>query len=163
MDPFTILMLIGAGSALIGGIASADAASREGIQNARELERSARQAEAARLDAFQQGQSAVARRQLDVGQTLSAQRVGFAAAGVDASTGTPADVATASERFGELDSLTLKANAYREAFGFAETARSLRMRAAQTRRNTDVNVFNSLAGGVAGAASAALPLAKKGA
>lgn len=163
MDPFTILTLLSAGASLIGGIASADANAREGAANAAELERSAKQADAARLDAFRQGQLAVARRRLDVGRALGSQRVGYAAAGVDSSTGTPADVAMASARFGELDALQLRANAYREAFGFEESARSLRMRAAQTRRNTEANVFNSVLSGVAGAASAALPLAKKGA
>lgn len=163
MDPFTILTLLSAGASLVGGIAAADANAREGAANAAELERSAKQADAARLDAFRQGQLAVARRRIDVGQTLAAQRVGYAAAGVDASTGTPADVAMASERMGELDALQLKANAYREAFGFQESARSLRIRAAQTKRNTEANVFNAVLGGVSGAASAALPLVKKGA
>lgn len=163
MDPFTLLTLLSAGTALVGGALSADATAREGAQNAAEIERSARQAEAARLTSMRQGELAVARRRLEVGQVRSAQAVGYAAAGVDASTGTPADVGAASERLGELDALQLKANAYREAFGFGEQARSLKMKAAQTRRNTDTNIFNALAQGGAGAVSALMPLAKKGA
>jgi hypothetical protein len=162
VDPFTILTLLSAGASLIGGAVSAEATAREGAANAAELERSARQAETARLDAFRQGQLAVGRRRLETGRAMGAQRVAFAASGIDGSTGTAAAVAADSERMGELDALQLKANAYREAYGFGEQARGLRMRADQTRRNASTNVFNAIAGGVGGAVTAALPLAKKG-
>lgn len=163
MDPFTILTLLSAGASLIGGIAAADANAREGEANAAELERSARQAESARLDAFRQGQLAVGRKRLETGRVMGAQAVAFAASGIDGTTGTAAQVAADSERMGELDALQLKANAYREAYGFSEQARGLRLRAAQTRRNTEANVFNAGAGGVGGAVTASMPLVKKGA
>lgn len=153
MDPFTILTLLSVGVGLVGSAVSVDAQAREGEANALELERSARQAEAARLDALRRGQ---------VGEVRGAQSVAFAAGGIDGTTGTALQVADATERVGELDALTIRANAVREAFGHQETARGLAMKARNTRENTQVNIFNTLAGGVAGAARGAAPLFKKG-
>ncbi len=162
MDPFTILTLLSVGIGLVGSAASAEAQGREGAQNAAELERSARQAEAARLDALRRGQVAAARKRMEVGEVRGAQTVAFAAGGIDGTTGTALQVADATERVGELDALTIRANAVREAFGHQETARGLAMKAQNTRENTSVNIFNTLAGGAAGAARGAAPLFKKG-
>jgi hypothetical protein len=145
------MMLISAGVSLIGGAVQAGNASREAQMNAEELDRSARQAEAAQLDAVRRGAIAESRRRLEVGQVRGAQQVAYAASGVDASTGTPAQVGAASDVMGEMDAQTLRLNAIREAFGFAETARSMRIRARQTRDNAGAGVFNAIAGGVGGA------------
>jgi len=162
VDPFTILTLIGAGGSLFGGLLSAEATGREAAMNAAELERSARQAEAARLDALRRGQLAEARRRLEVGQVRGAQTVAYSAGNIDASTGTAAQVGMATDAIGELDAMTLRANAWREAFGFQETARSMRIKASQTRENAATNIFNAVAGGIGGAASAAAPAFRKG-
>lgn len=162
MDPFTILTLLSVGIGLVGSGVSAAAQAREGAQNAAELERSARQAEAARLDALRRGQTAVARKRLETSQVRGAQAVAFASANIDSTTGTAAQVGQATELVGELDALTIGANAAREAFGHQETARGLAMKARNTRANTSVNIFNTLAAGGAGAVQASAPLFKKG-
>lgn len=161
MDPFTLLTLFSAGLSIVGGIAQADSASREASNNAAELERSAKQAERARLDAIRRGSMAESQRRMEVGRTLAAQQVGYTAAGVDASTGTAAAVADASSRLGELDALTIRANAMREAFGHQEMARGLTMRAKNTRDQGSAAVFNSVLGGFSSAAQTASKLRKK--
>lgn len=161
MDPFTILTLLSIGTGLVGSALTADAQAREGQQNAAELERSARQAEAARLDALRRGQVAEARKRMEVGEVRGAQTVAFAASGIDGTTGTAAQVGLATERIGELDALTIRANAVREAFGHKETARGLGMRARQTRANTSTNIFNTLAAGGAAALNQGAGFARK--
>lgn len=163
MDPFTILTLFSAGASLVGGLLQAGAASDESARTQAELERSARQADAARLDSIRRGNLAEAQRRMEVGRIRAAQQVGYAKAGVDASTGTPADVAMATERAGELDALTLRANAMREAFGHQETARALRLKKQQAKAQGEAAVFNAVLGGSAQAATGLLPLFKKGA
>lgn len=161
MDPFTLLTLFSAGLSLVGGIAQADSASREAANNAAELERSAKQAERARLDAIRRGSMAESQRRMEVGRTLAAQQVGYTAAGIDASTGTAAAVADASSRLGELDALTIRANAMREAFGHAETARGLRLRAKNVREKGSADVFNIALGTAGNVAQTVAPLIKK--
>lgn len=136
MDPLT-LMLLGGGIELLTGLVgtglSMDSARRESAVNAAELERSANLEVLKGLDALKQGQVAVGRQKVKTGVYRASQAVGYAAAGVDSSVGTPADVGAFTERIGELDAATLENNAVRAAFGFRESARGMRRQADNVR------------------------------
>lgn len=137
MDPITLLMLGGTAVSLISGLVgtgmSMDASAREASANEAELKRSADLEQAKALDAIRQGQTAAARARMKTGMLRGAQAVGYAAAGVDSSTGTPAQVGLATEMVSELDAATIENNAVRAAFGFRETARGYQRQAANVR------------------------------
>lgn len=168
MDPLT-LILLGGGIELLTGLIgtglSMDSARREADANATELERSANLELLKGLDALRQGQVASGRARMKTGAYRASQAVGYAAAGVDASVGTPADVGLATERIGELDATTLENNAVRAAFGFRESARALRRQASSVRAQGDAaqtKGWLSVAGQVGAAAGRAGSVYAKG-
>jgi hypothetical protein len=72
------------------------------------------------------------RQQID--QVIGAQRVGFAAGNIDTGYGSAVDVQADAAYIGELDALTIRTNAAREAWGYRVEAADLRKRAEITRR-----------------------------
>lgn len=83
-----------------------------------------------------QGKDAVERGALDeskfrahVRGQIGSQRTGFAAQGVDVGFGSPVDAQADTAYLGELDALTIRNNAAREAWGFQVQATDLRARA----------------------------------
>lgn len=95
--------------------------------NALDKEQMARDAEAAdnekialqaAADSIARGNQEAARARMLATQTIARQKVAFAASGVDASVGTPADAGAGTRMMSELDAQTLKNNAAREAWGF---------------------------------------------
>jgi len=65
---------------------------------------------------------------------IGSQRAGFAANNVDAGFGSALDVQADAAYLGELDALTIRSNAAREAWGYKVDAFDSRMRADITRR-----------------------------
>jgi hypothetical protein len=158
VDPFTIMMLIGAGVSLVSGLAgdsmSVDAAKREAALNGAELERSANLELAKGVDAIRQGQIQAGNARMRTGALRGEQAVGYAKAGIDSSTGTAADVGMYTERIGELDAATIENNAVRAAFGFKETARGLRRQAQAGWENARAAETKSVFSGIGRTASA---------
>jgi hypothetical protein len=66
--------------------------------------------------------------------TIGAQRAGFAAGNIDVAFGSAADVQADAAYLGELDALTIRTNAAREAWGFQVQSEDLRRQAAITRK-----------------------------
>jgi hypothetical protein len=95
-------------------------------------------------DATDRGVAEQDRIRLQLRRILGAQRARFGAAGVDLMTGSPLDVAADSAREAELDMLTARNNAAREAFGFQQEARTERMRGRQARRAGRLGAFGTL-------------------
>ena len=85
-------------------------------------------------DAITRGQEQQQQVRAQTRQTIGSQRAGFAASGVDVSSGSAADVQADAAFLGELDALTAETNAAREAWGFKVQATDLRNRADVTRR-----------------------------
>ncbi|NYT44604.1 hypothetical protein H0A64_07160 [Alcaligenaceae bacterium] len=86
--------------------------------NARIADTNARIAELGAQSALDQGQKQVGALTMRAGQLKSAQRVGFAANGIDVGTGSAAEVQATTDIMKEIDSNTLTANAVRTAWGY---------------------------------------------
>jgi len=80
-------------------------------------------------DAVTRGAEKESRFRTQVRGLIGSQRAGFAGAGVDVGYGSAADVQADAAFLGELDALTIKNNAAREAWGYQVQAEDLRRRA----------------------------------
>jgi len=91
-------------------------------------------ADAQASDAITRGQEEENRYRQGVRTLVGSQRAGFAGQGIDVGVGSAADVQADSAFLGELDALTIRTNAAREAWGFRTQATDLRNRANVIRR-----------------------------
>lgn len=85
----------------------------------------AKMAEAQAADAIARGREAELRQRTATKQFRGAQRAGFAAQGVVLDSGSARDVQEEGVAMGELDALTIRNNARREAYGFQVQAGDL--------------------------------------
>lgn len=90
--------------------------------------------EAQATDAIQRGKESELIFRQKLKQTIGSQRASFAAQGVDVGSGSPADVQADTARQGELDAITIRTNAAREAWGYSTQAQGETLQAAATRR-----------------------------
>ncbi len=97
------------------------------------LDYNAQIADAQAADAVTRGQEEENRYRQGVRTLVGSQRAGFAAQGVDIGTGSALDVQGDTAFLGELDALTIRTNAAREAWGHRASATDLRNRARVTR------------------------------
>jgi hypothetical protein len=144
MGAFTTLAIVGGVSTLFSAGSQIKAGGQ--AKKAGELEQQAANAQAdlsdwnAKVadlqaeDAIQRGAEEEARLRRGVRQLVGAQRAGFAADGVDVGFGSALDVQADTAEQGELDALTIRTNAAREAWGFKVEAQDLRYQAGIMRR-----------------------------
>lgn len=85
-------------------------------------------------DAIARGHEAELRSRSSSRRLVGAQRAGLAAQGVDLSTGSPAAVIENDMALGELDALTIRNNARREAWGYQAQASMYRNQGAVGRQ-----------------------------
>lgn len=104
-------------------------------------------ADAQAADAVTRGQEEENRYRQGVRSLIGSQRAGFAGQGVDVGVGSAADVQADSAFLGELDALTIRTNAAREAWGYKVQAADTRKRAEVTRKT---GVFAERAANAAG-------------
>ena len=111
-------------------------------------------------DAIDRGKVAEAERRQETAQLLARQRASAAAGGVLVDTGSILDIISDTAGLGELDALTIRANAQREATGFRDQAAqfqndaSLTEAAGQNRRRASlINAGGTLLEGGAKVAS----------
>ena len=69
-------------------------------------------------DALARGRETERRQRIGIRQTIGAQRAAFAAQGVDVSDGSALEVVQDTAALGELDLITIRNNAAREAWGY---------------------------------------------
>lgn len=69
-------------------------------------------------DALDRGAEAERQQRLKVQSALGSQRAAMAANGVDLTSGSPLDILGDTAMYGELDALTIRSNAEREAYGY---------------------------------------------
>ncbi len=81
-------------------------------------------------DALDRGVEEESRFRASIRGTIGSQRAGAAAGNVDVNYGSPVDVQADAAFLGELDALTIKTNAAREAWGYQVQGADLRQRAA---------------------------------
>lgn len=124
-----IASLVGTGIQAVGGIKSANAMKKAGEQQRDAMESQADLADFNANVANLQADDAVLRGQLEeqryrglVRGAVGAQRAGFAAGNIDISTGSAVDVQADAAVLGELDALTIRSNARREAWGYQVAA-----------------------------------------
>lgn len=85
-------------------------------------------------DAVERGAEAEQRFRTQIRGTIGAQRAAIAAGNIDVSFGSAVDVQADAAMLGELDALTIRTNAAREAWGYKVQATDIRNRAAVTRK-----------------------------
>lgn len=83
-------------------------------------------------DATKRGAIAEQRQRLATSRLAGAQRAGMASSGVELTSGSPLDVLGDTSMLGELDALTIRSNAEREAYGFRAQGQNLQAQSALT-------------------------------
>jgi len=112
-----------------------------------------RLAEMRARDALKRGEETEHRVRQRTKKVRGSQRAALAAQGIRLDTGSALDVQMEAENIGELDALTVKNNALREAFGFGAEARSIGLQGrlnAQALRNEGTQTL--LSSGIRGLA-----------
>jgi hypothetical protein len=117
------------GMQLFGTLVGRQSELEAGTANARELNRQALLEDANAVDALQQGAQRAGLARM-AGTALAAkQRMAYAASGVDATVGTPAQVQASTALLSEYNAQLAKNDAVRAAFRFRESARAKRLQA----------------------------------
>lgn len=150
---FTALAVAGLATSVYGQIKAGHAA-----KDAGKAQRAAAESEAGladynasiaelqATDALQRGDEQANRFRMGVRGMIGSQRAGLAASNVDVGFGSALDVQSDAAYLGELDALTIKTNAAREAWGYKVQGQDLRKRAEIARKE---GVYLEKAGGQA--------------
>lgn len=123
-----ISLLVQGGIALASASQEADAARAQGEYEKRIADYNAKVAEEQAKDALKLGEKDVHAVNRQVDQTVGAQRVAFAAQGVDPNFGSAADVQRDARIAGSMDVMTIRNNAARQAWGYRVQAQDATMR-----------------------------------
>jgi hypothetical protein len=144
------LLGIGTGTQAVGQVRAGKAAKKAGEaqQAAAESQAdladfNADVADVQAADALARGRTEESRFRSQVRSLIGSQRAGFAASNVDVGFGSAVDVTADAARLGELDALTIRTNAAREAWGYEVSATDLRHRAQIARKE---GVYQAAAG-----------------
>lgn len=127
-------------SALMG----AQQAQQQGAATAEANLQNAAFADAAANDAIKRGEFESDQSRIDTRGMIGAQRAGFAANGVDVNSGSAADIQDDTAALGELDALTIKNNAAREAWGYRKQSQQYQQTARNAQRSARSSMFGSL-------------------
>ena len=114
-----VTLALALGSTLIGGVGAvqqAQATAKSNRYNAEVQNMNARLADRQARDAIERGQLEEQRKRTEVARLKGAQTAAMAANGVDLTFGSPLDTLVDTAVAGELDALTIRSNAYREAY-----------------------------------------------
>lgn len=130
---------LGAGVSAYGKI-------RAGNETKKLFDRNAGYAELQAEDALARGkvEEKKARRQTE--QVIGSQRAGLAGQGVDVNTGSALETQADAAYLGELDALTIRNNAAKEAWGYRVQATDLRERGKIAKREGEFGAFNTILG-----------------
>jgi len=132
---YLALAIGGTAVKVIGDIKAGNAAKRAGEAQARAAgdaadlsDYNAAVAELQAQDAIARGTEEEQRFRTKVRGSIGAQRAGFAASNIDVNFGSAVDVQADAAMLGELDALTIRSNARREAWGYEVNAEDSRRR-----------------------------------
>lgn len=129
MAALTALLALNAASTInkfAGERQQATAAERQGAYEQGVYNVDAQLADQQAADAIARGKEAETRQRQATRGLIGAQRATLAAQGIDVSTGSALDVQADTAALGELDALTIRNNAAREAFGYRVQAMDYR-------------------------------------
>lgn len=146
--------VLGTGLGIAGQIQQANVIEAQSEFQAAVLRNNQILAERAARDAEARGRVAEQRQRMQTAQLEARQRAVFAGSGVDVSTGSPLDVFADTARFGELDALTIRGNAAREAaslraqgMGFESQARLQELQGQQAQSALPTAIGSTLLSG----------------
>jgi hypothetical protein len=125
-------------------LSQASAQRRQGEYEARAYDVNAGLAAAQADDALTRGVETERQVRRGTRQFIGAQRVAGASQGVQLDTGSMADLQADAAGMGELDALTARNNAAREAFGYQSQAAQYRANATNVRRASRTAVGNTI-------------------
>lgn len=107
-------------------------------------EYNARVSEVQADDAIARGREEEQRHRKAVRGLIGSQRAALAASGVDVNAGNAVDIQADSAEMGELDALTIRTNAAREAWGFKVGAAVERQRGANARAEGNAQALGTI-------------------
>lgn len=135
---------LSAGVGLYSSYQQAEAGKKEAEFSAGQSDLNARLARIQADDAIDRGDKEAKSLKGKVGQVVGSQRAGIAAQGIDVDTGSAVQVQDDTKMIGERDMLTIKNNAWREAWGFKVEAQNHSGTAAMTRAAGENRYKNTL-------------------
>lgn len=134
-DLVTAMMI---GSTVMGGVSQIQAGKAQAAAsnyNAKVAEMNATLADRRARDAIDRGAKEEQRKRMEIAQLQGQQRAALAANGLDLSFGSPLDTLVDTAMMGELDALTIRTNAAREAYDQDVQGTNLRADATLSRMN----------------------------
>lgn len=133
-----------AASSLIGGVQSAAAAREQGKFEEMQAETNARIAELQAEDAIRRGDRASAEHEKKTKALIGKQRASLAAQGIALDDGSALDIQADTAAIGAQDALTIKNNAWREAFGYRQQAQQDRFQGQIARSTAEFQANQTL-------------------
>lgn len=133
------MQAIGTGMSAYGQI-------RAGNQTDELFQRNAQIAEIQAQDAIARGKVEEKRARRTTEQVIGAQRTGFAGQGVDVNRGSALDVQADAAYLGELDALTIRNNAAKEAWGYRMQADDMRFQGKVAKQEGQFGAFKTILG-----------------
>lgn len=153
-DLVTALMI---GSTAIGGVSAiqqGNAAAASARYNAQVSEMNAKIMDQNARDALERGKLEEQQKRMEIAALTGRQRAAMAANGVDLSFGSPLDTIVDTAMLGELDALTIRSNAAREAYDYKVAGANNRADAVLSRANASsaktggyLSAFGTVLGG----------------
>lgn len=139
-----------AGLQLVGSLSDAENQKEMGNYQNEQYQQNAKNAERDAKLAEKRGEEQAINQGKQVNQVVGQQKVGYAASGVDVSSGSAAAVTAETYKIGFEDMSTIKNNAYLEAMGFRQQAANYRTAGAQALKGAQNSANASiLRGGLA--------------
>lgn len=138
---------IAAGATMLGSLISGAGQAQQGQQQAAIAERNAQLAEAQATDAQQRGGREAGLLRMRASRLTGAQKAAYANSGVDVSSGSPLEAMADTRMMSELDVLTARNNAARQAWGYRVEAQNYREQARADRTAGTFGAIGSLLGG----------------
>ncbi|MNJ23108.1 hypothetical protein D3C77_174860 [compost metagenome] len=123
---------------------SAQQSQQQGAATAAANIQNAQYAGQAAEDAVARGEFESDQQRLRTNAAIGTQRTGFAANGVDVNTGSAAEIQDDTAALGELDALTIRNNAAREAWGYRTQEQQNLLAARTAKRQGKTGMFGSL-------------------
>lgn len=152
-DPVTGMMVVSTMLMGVGMVQQSSAANKQGKYQEKVGKQNAMIQNRIAEDAIKRGEHEEHMVRMRTAQRIGSQRAQMAASGLDTSVGDPVDILADTAEFGELDALTARGNAQREAFGYQSKATDSLTQARLDRasgRNTATATLLSGASNIAG-------------
>jgi hypothetical protein len=128
----------------VKGFAGAASRRNEGKINKKILERNAELARIAKVDALRRGGVRETIQRIKTAKIIGKQRAAAGASGVSVESGSTVDVMADARMMGELDSLIIRNNAAREAWGFEAQALNFDYQQGVLQYKQDQGIFTSM-------------------